>query len=62
MKKKMLDISGKLKLLILLAFFQNNFSENGLKDIYMINPEWSMQYGYKNIQKLIDEKYEEIEN
>ena len=58
----MSDISNKLKVLILLTFFQNNLDESKLDGVYMVNPEWLMQFKYKKIKMLIDEKFKKIQD
>ena len=50
------NISDKLKILILLAISQNNFNNNELYPMYLINPQWLSQYRYDKIKSLIDNK------
>ena len=56
-------ISGKLKVLILLAISQNVYEYNKKNEIYLINPEWLELYNYKKIESLIGKKtFKEISN
>ena len=55
-------ISDKLKTLLLMAYSQNKLYDNKLHDIYLINPNWLNQYGYKKIKKLINDNYQQMQN
>ena len=56
------DISNKLKVLILLTFFQNNLGESKLDGLYMIYPESLRQFKYEKIKILIDENLKKIKD
>ena len=52
--------SEKLKIIILLYYFQENIPENQCQKVYLINPKWLECYEYKNIKKILDTKKDEI--
>ena len=56
------NISDRLKVMLLLAVSQiyDDYRENKLSKIYLINPEWLEQYKYKKIKSLVLEKSNEI--
>ena len=56
------NISDRLKVMLLLAVSQiyDDYPENKLSKIYLINPEWLEQYKYKKIKSLVLEKSNEI--
>ena len=60
-EKKTPDIFDKLKVLLLLTIFQNNLDEKKSFEVYIINPDWLMEFKYKKIKKSLEE-IEEAQN
>ena len=57
-----LRMSDKLRTLLLVAYSNNILYDNNLHEVCLINPDWLDQYGYKTIEKLINNNYQKIAN
>ena len=55
-----IDISDKLKVLLLLAISQLNKPENKLEKVHLFNPEWLNAFNFKGIRNLVNSKNNEI--
>ena len=55
-----IDISNKLKVMILFELSQRFIIENELQKVYLMNPEWLRKYETKEIKNLMDNKWDQI--
>ena len=55
-----INISNKLKVMILFEISQRYIIENELQKVYLINPDWLKKYEAKEIKSLVDNKWDQI--
>ena len=55
-----IEISDRLKVMILLAISQQYNNENKIERVYLMEPKWLDLYNYTKIKKLVKSKFNEI--